>query len=211
MRKQMFRFAIYFAGIVMVSLGIVLCKKCNMGISPVSSVPFVLEYIMPLSFGTLTMLFHFINVALQMAVAKKIFEVRFLLQIPVALLMGVVIDFFQKLINFDAEFLAYQLLSLALSVFFTAFGMVCMILANFVQNPPDGFVRQISQKMGKELGEIKIIYDILCAAVSVVISLVFLGNIKGMGVATLISAVFVGKTATWIKKALKNFKFSNNI
>ena len=42
MRKRVF---IYLLGIFFVSLGIVLCKKCNLGISPISSITFVLEEI----------------------------------------------------------------------------------------------------------------------------------------------------------------------
>ena len=63
MKKErlLFRLMIYLAGIFMVSLGIVLCKKSELGISPISSVPYVLEYIVPVSFGTLTMFFHLAN------------------------------------------------------------------------------------------------------------------------------------------------------
>ncbi|MDD7739727.1 MAG: DUF6198 family protein [Lachnospiraceae bacterium] len=197
------RFAVYFAGLVLVSMGIVLCKKCNLGISPISSIPFVLEEILPFSFGTLTMFFHLTNIALQLILVRKLWDLRILLQIPVAFLFGIVIDLLQKQISFQNEFWINQWIALVLSVLFTALGMVLMIGMNLVQNPPDGLVKVISQKTKKELGQVKIVYDIISVFISIFIGLVFLGKVKGIGIATIISAVFVGRTVTFLKKIIK--------
>ena len=51
------RIVLFAAGILSASFGIVLCKKSGLGISPVSSIPFVLEPVTSLSFGTLTFCF----------------------------------------------------------------------------------------------------------------------------------------------------------
>ncbi|MGN0266771.1 MAG: YitT family protein [Lachnospiraceae bacterium] len=203
------RIGIYLSGVVMVSLGIVLCKKCNLGISPISSIPYVLEDLLPLTFGTLTMLFHFVNIAFQMILAKKILDLKLFLQIPLAFIFGVVIDFIQEIVHFDETVLLYQIIALILSVFFTALGMVCMLSMNLIQNPPDGAVREISHISGNELGKVKISYDLVCVGISLIIGLIFLKSPKGFGIATIISAVFVGKTVTWLKKEItriQNFK-----
>ena len=194
------RIMIYFMGIIMVSLGIVLCKKCNMGISPLSSIPYVLEEIIPLTFGNLTTLFLFVNTGLQMLVLKEFFNVRLWMQAPLAFVFGWIIDFISRMVNFDGTVLAYQITALILSVFFTALGMVCMISMDLIQNPPDGFVRLLSKKLDRELGTVKIRYDISCVSISILIGLIFLHKIRGFGVATIVSAIFVGKTVTWIKK-----------
>ncbi|MGN1193343.1 MAG: YitT family protein [Dorea sp.] len=203
LQGYMRRFFIYFVGLVLVSLGIVLCKKCNLGISPISSIPYVLEDVLPFSFGTLTMLFHLVNIFLQLALIREIWNVRILLQVPVAFLFGQVIDLLQRCVNFNNEVLIYQWIALILSVFFTALGMVLMISMNLVQNPPDGLVKVISQKTEKELGRVKIIYDITSVVISVMIGLIFLGKVKGMGIATIVSAIFVGRTVTWLKQKMK--------
>lgn len=202
--KWIGRLLIYLAGIVTVSLGIVLCKKCNLGISPVSSIPFVLEDVTGLSFGTLTMLFHFTNTALHLVLVKKLWDVKILLQIPIAFLFGIVIDAMQRLVNFDGTVLGYQWIALICSVFFTALGMVCMISMNLVQNPPDGLVSQISRKTGRELGKVKIGYDIACVLASALLGMVFLKRVKGIGVATIVSAFFVGKTVTWMFRHIRD-------
>lgn len=207
-KRPIARILIYLAGIIMVSLGIVLCKKCNLGISPISSLPFVLEDVVPLSFGTLTMLFHFANTILQLVLMKKLLDVRILMQVPLAFVFGRVIDFFQRIVVFDGTVLCYQLPALVLSVFFTALGMVAMISMDLVQNPPDGLVKQLSLKLNRELGTVKVGYDIACVVLSVLIGILFLKRVKGMGIATVVSAVFVGRMVTWMKKILQTIKES---
>ena len=191
------RLLIYLAGIVTVSLGIVLCKKCSLGISPISSVPFVLEMAVPLSFGTLTMLFHLANTLIQVAMERRLTG-KLLLQVPVAVVFGQVINLLQRLLAFEASALPCKLLCLALSVFFTALGMIFMLKMALVQNPPDGTVHKISQILGRELGQVKIVYDIFCVLLSVLLSLALLGRAEGFGLATVVSALFVGKLVTWM-------------
>lgn len=205
-RNGAVRVLIYFAGILMVSLGIVLCKKSNLGVSPVSCIPFVLEEITGLSFGRLTMLFHLVNIILQLILARKLWDVRIYLQIPLAYLFGVVIDFFQQWVQLDGANLWIQCLALVFSVLFTAIGMVCMIQMNLVQNPPDGTVWRLSVLLQREMGKVKIGYDISCVVISVVLGTLILHEIRGFGVATIVSAVFVGKTISWIKQGMNRFQ-----
>lgn len=155
------RIVTYLLGIPTVSLGIVLCKKCGLGISPISSIPFVLTEVTPLSFGTLTTLFHFVNTAAQMLMTKKPNDGKLWLQVPLAFVFGWVIDLLNAFVVIDNTSLLQQLFTLALSIFFTALGMVMMIDQNLIQNPPDGTVRQISLLRSVELGNVKVVYDVL--------------------------------------------------
>ncbi len=193
------RIGAYILGIFLVSLGIVLCKKCGMGISPISSIPFVLVYITPLTFGNLTTLFHFTNTIIQMILTKKILNPKLWLQVPLAFVFGWIIDLLNSCIKFDEHNIVFQILSLIFSVLFTALGMVFMLNANLIQNPPDGTVKQVSTMLKKELGVVKMSYDIFCVVISILISAVFLHRIEGFGIATIVSAIFVGRTIGWIK------------
>ena len=195
------RLLIYFGGVVSVSLGIVFCKKCGLGISPISSIPFVLEDILPLSFGMLTMLFHFVNTALQLILRKKLLDIKILLQTVLAMLFGFIIDFFNELVNVNTSVLAWQVIALGLSILFTAFGMLLMLHADLIQNPPDGTVKTISKITGRKIGTVKIIYDWTCVGISVAIGFIFLHKLKGFGVATVASAFLVGRTLTWMQAA----------
>lgn len=194
------RLIIYFSGMVSVSLGIVLCAQCGLGISPISSIPFVIKEITPLTFGSLTMLFHLVNISLQMILMKKISDIKVLLQIPVAFMFGWLIDLIKSFLVIDQGNFFMKVIALVLSIFFTAFGMVLMVNMNLVQNPPDGFVKVSAEVFEKEFGNVKIIYDICCVLISIGIGMIVLHQPFGMGIATLASAFFVGRLVTIFNK-----------
>ena len=197
---QGIRGVIYIAGILFVSAGIVLCKKSGLGISPISSVPYVLEYVVPMSFGTLTMLFHLINTGIQMLIRKKIWDAKLLLQIPLAWLFGQTINFFQRYISMNDQNILWQCMALLLSIVFTALGMVCMLNMHLIVNPPDGAVKEISGRTGLKFGNVKILYDISMVVISQAAGIVFCGDIKGVGIGTLLSAVLIGRMVTGINQ-----------
>lgn len=200
MPKIIYRLEIYFLGMILVSLGIVLCVKCELGVSPISSVPYVLGFLTPLTFGTLTMLFHFCNSIIQYILEKKLINAKVLLQVPVAFLFGIIIDFLKNIMSFTAENLICKILLMVMSILFTALGMHFMLSMKLVQNPPDGTVNIIAHLLNKNVGTIKVYYDVIMVILSVVLGAVFLHGLKGFGVATIISAIFVGRTLTLIKK-----------
>lgn len=199
------RLCIYCLGLLCVSIGITLCAKCQLGLSPISSIPYVLKFIVPLSFGTLTMLFHLLNSLIQYILEKKAVNIKVLLQVPVAVLFGVVLDWLDQVIVFDAGVAAYRWIALLLSIFFTALGMVFMVDMELVQNPPDGTVNRISSLLHTDMGKVKNIYDVTCVVVSIAVSLIFLRRVEGFGAATIASAIFVGRTLSLLQRSVGDF------
>lgn len=145
------------------------------------------------------MLFHFANTAAQYVMEKKKWNPAVLLQIPMAFLFGWTIDFLKQALKFPVSNVVMQILCLAGSIFFTALGMLLIFRADFVQNPPDGTVKDISRKIGMETGKVKIIYDCSMCVLSIVLSLVLFRQVKGIGIATIASAILVGRTLTLLK------------
>lgn len=199
MRNFVKRLFLYIPGLLCVCAGIVFCKKCSMGISPISSVPYVLSLSLPLSFGQFTMCFHFVNIAGQMLLQKRI-GLKTSLQILLALAFSFIIDLMDSLLYVNNEFLFFRILALIASILLTAIGMVLMIKADLVQNPVDGFVKQVSDLSGKSLGQVKIIYDASCVFLSLLLSILLLHRLEGFGIATVASAFFVGKCVNWIRR-----------
>lgn len=75
-----------------------------------------------------------------------------------------------------------------------------MIRMQLIQNPPDGLVKVLSQKTKIELGKMKIIYDWSAVAISSVVGFIVFRYPVGFGIGTIVSAIFVGKTVTWMQK-----------
>ncbi|HJJ90230.1 MAG TPA: DUF6198 family protein [Methanocorpusculum sp.] len=204
MKKErlLLRCMIFLMGMFMVSLGIVLCKKSELGISPISTVPYVLEYIVPVSFGTLMMFFHMANTMIQMILSKKIKDWRLILQIPFAFIFGQTINVIQKYLVIDSQSIWVRCIALILSVLFTAGGMVCMLNMKLISNPPDGTVKKISEKTRMKFGNVKIFYDATMVVISILLGVVFCRKVVGVGVGTLVSAICVGKCVSGINSIL---------
>lgn len=219
------RIVLFAAGILSASFGIVLCKKSGLGISPVSSIPFVLEPVTSLSFGTLTFLFHLVNIVLQLILTCVYYRrvevadtrqegseyIRILMQVILAVAFGRIIDWISSVFrisysSFSIKTLLPGMIMLAGSIFFTAFGMALMLRADLVQNPVDGSVRclhrLISRSGWPDMGKVKNMYDISCLAVSVILSIALLGRVAGIGIATIASALLVGRTLHLLQKRI---------
>lgn len=196
------RIGIYLLGMVTVSTGIVLCALCGLGISPISSWPYILADVLPFSFGTLTMMFHLVNIVFQYLLEKNLVNIRVLLQIPVAVAFGAMIDVIKGMITVNTNSIICQIIALMLSVFLTALGMVLIINMDMIQNPPDGCVKAISEKTGIEMGNMKLLYDFFMVITSTIVGYLLLGDFRGLGIATIVSAIFVGKILTGLQKCL---------
>ena len=200
--KRGFRAALYAAGILLTALGIVLCKRCDWGISPVSCVPFVLEEITGLSFGTTTVLFHAVNIALQMILRKHAGELQIWLQFLFAVAFGWAVDLCQLFIPPIVSVWA-KVICLVASAALTALGIFFTAQTNIVQDPTVGMVRELSRCTGVTLDRMKNIYDLAMLVMAALMGLAFLRRITGIGIATLVSALRVGRMMALWKRLIR--------
>lgn len=193
------RVLLYIAGLIFCAFGIVITKKCQWGISPDSSLPYVLELITGWSLGTWTMLFQFANAFLQMIVLKKIKSLAIWLQFVYAILYGRLIDLVHMLVPSVPDQIAFHILYLLIGVVCTAVGLYLLTQMNIVADSLISFVKAVSQITNTSLGKVKNIYDITLVIIAVVVSLIFTHQLQAIGVATLVSAICVGRLMHWCK------------
>lgn len=193
--------ALYAAGALLLGFGIVLCVECNLGVSPINSIPYVMTNFIPLSLGTLSIFFYLFNILIQLILSKRKQYIGIILQLPVSLLFGIIIDLWDFLIP-PAEAIGIQILFLCGSLLFTAFGIMLIVTANLVPDPPTGAVQTISRAAKKDMGNVKIIYDCSCVIISLLTGLLATHQIIGFGVATIASAVCVGKILALLQNTL---------
>ncbi len=62
------RFVVYLIGLFIMTLGVSMSVKSNLGVSPVSSIPYTITCIIGLEMGKATILFHIVLVILQIAI-----------------------------------------------------------------------------------------------------------------------------------------------
>ena len=86
------RYLMLLLGLSLMSLGIALSIRSALGTTPISSLPYVLSLLTPLSVGTLMILLNLVFVGLQIAILRRRFPPLQLLQILVVITLGVLND-----------------------------------------------------------------------------------------------------------------------
>lgn len=95
------RTALYFVGLFVMTIGIALSVKSNLGVSPVSSIPYTMTCVWGIEMGKATILFHIVLVLLQILLLRRKFKPAQLLQV----LVGVVFGYFTTFCNYMVSFL----------------------------------------------------------------------------------------------------------
>ena len=91
----------YFIGLFVMTIGIALSVKLNLGVSPVSSIPYTMTCVWGIEMGKATILFHIVLVLIQILLLRRKFKPAQLLQI----LVGVVFGYFTTFCNYMVSFL----------------------------------------------------------------------------------------------------------
>lgn len=94
------RLICYFVGLFIMTAGIAISVKSNLGVSPVSSIPYTVTRCWGLEMGKATILFHCVLVLIQVLILRKRFQLKSLLQIPVGIVFGYFTTFCNYLMTF---------------------------------------------------------------------------------------------------------------
>ncbi|MDE7259923.1 MAG: hypothetical protein K2N77_11905, partial [Lachnospiraceae bacterium] len=82
------RMLMYIVGLFVMTIGIAISVKSNLGVSPVSSIPYTMTCIWGIEMGKATILFHCFLVLLQIILLRKNYKIKNLLQIIVGIVFG---------------------------------------------------------------------------------------------------------------------------
>lgn len=191
--KLIGRYLLLVISLFFMGLGISLITKSNLGTSPISSVAYVLSMIFPMTFGQFNFLLTCLFFCIIIIIQGKDFPKAQFFQILVALFLGLFIDLGMTLfasVNFHSYF--GKLSALLFGCVILAWGIYLQVTANVLINPGEGVVKAIADKVSKEFGIVKILFDCSLVITTVIISLFAFRTIKGLGEGTFISAFLVG-------------------
>lgn len=198
------RLVLYFVGFFVMTLGIAISVKSDLGVSPVSSIPYTITCVFGLEMGKATILFHIGLVLLQILVLRKAFQAKNLLQVVVGVIFGYFTTFCNYLMTFlpDPHNLLVRLGMMLISVFLIAFGIFLYVPSDIMPLAGEGAMLAISQVSGVAFSTVKIIFDCSMVAISLVTCLVMLHALGSVGVGTVEAAVLVGTALKGITKVL---------
>ena len=198
------RLVLYFGGFFIMTLGIAISVKSDLGVSPVSSIPYTITCVFGIEMGKATILFHIGLVILQILVLRKAFQAKNLLQVVVGVIFGYFTTFCNYLMTFlpDPHNLLVRLGMMLISVFLIAFGIFLYVPTDIMPLAGEGAMLAISQVSGVAFSTVKIIFDCSMVTVSLITCLVMLHALGSVGVGTVVAAVLVGVALKGITKVL---------
>ena len=191
-------------GIAISGVSIAAVAQACLGISPISTLPFVLSKISDYSFGAMNFAVNLIFVLLQILLLRKDFKLFSLLQIPFVFLFSCSIDVGMWIVaHFPMTTYAVQLTFSLVGCFFMALAIGLMVCSNLLMMPGDGFVLALSTVTGKAYGTLKMANDIVSVLLAALIGWLLLDRIEGIREGTLISAFLVGYLLRHLMPILK--------
>lgn len=190
------RLIMYFSGFFIMTMGISLSVKSNLGVSPVSSIPYTMTCVWGIEMGKATILFHIGLVLLQVLLLRKAFQIKNLLQIPVGIVFGYFTTFCNYCASFfpDPENMIIRLLMIAASIFLIALGIFFYMPADIMPLAGEGAMKAVSDVTNIAFPKVKVGFDISMVTISLITCLIALHSLGSVGIGTVVAAVFVGIT-----------------
>ncbi len=196
------RLVVYFIGLFIMTLGISMSVKSNLGVSPVSSIPYTITCIFGLEMGKATIVFHVFLVILQILILRKDFKWKNLLQVVVGVVFGYFTTFSNRLFTYlpAPPNMAIRLLMMVGSTILIATGIFFYLPADIIPLAGEGAMKAISDKTGIVFSRVKIGFDVTMVVISLISCLAVLHKLGSVGIGTVIAAILVGVNLGFITK-----------
>lgn len=203
MKNMKLRIPMYFVGLFIMTIGIALSVKSNLGVSPVSSIPYTMTCVWGIEMGKATIIFHAALVLIQILILRKRFKPINLLQVVV----GIVFGYFTTFCNYLATYLpstdnmVMRIVLMLVSTVFIAVGIFFYLPADLIPLAGEGVMQAVSDVTKIEFSKVKIGFDCSMVVISVITCLICIHSLGSVGVGTVIAAFLVGFNLGRVNKA----------
>jgi len=189
----------YAIGLFVMALGIVLIKKAELGMSPISSIPSAISNITPFTLGNMIIAFQLVCFVLIIIVMKRV-TVKTVLTIPLAVGFGYIIDLYMFLLPIGNLPFVLRCVVCFAGIFFTALGIDIIKGASLMLPAPDELLLRASEEWKKPFPIIKICGDILWVVIAFLIELILVHRISSVGIGTVASMILTGRIAGMLSR-----------
>ena len=187
------RYLVFLLGLAIVALGVAFSIKADLGTSPITSLPYAASELWPVSVGTATVTMHVAFILDQFAILRRRFQLVQLLQLPVGLVFGVLIDGSLALVaGWSCGTYALKLVACAIGIVLVAIGVWLEVMADVVVLAGEGMVVALSRVLPVKFGYLKVAFDVALVLSAAVLSYCGLGHVVGIREGTLAAALLTG-------------------
>lgn len=203
---------VFIVGLFLMGLGVSLSVKADLGVTPISCIPYVCSHYFSLSLGQLTIIINCLFLLLQIVILRRDFPPIQLLQLLAVSVLGYFIDL-SLLIVADVQPSTYfsQFSWFLASCLIMSFGVFMVLSANIIYIPGDGLILTISKTFTKNFGKTKISFDSSMVLIGIACSLLMVHKLVGIREGTVLAAILVGyfiqiysKAASHIQARIRN-------
>lgn len=192
MNHKIARWFFYFLGLLILSLGIVLNTKSQFGVTPIISLAYCYSTIKHLNFGNTSFVLYCILAVIEYVVKGRNFKLYDLLQIPLSIILTRFFNLFGAVLP-DVTSIPARIICLILGIALTGVGAAMNVNTRLVPNPGDGIVQAFADRLHQRLGNVKNVFDLICVALTCLMSYLMTGGIVGIGVGTVAAMIGVGR------------------
>ncbi len=201
------RYILSVAGLLITAAGIACAKHGELGVSPLSSSANVMSYkFTSISLGTWLIILNCVLIAGQILILRKNFQPIQLLQLPLSFPFGWFTDFTLWCLSpIPTDHYLVRLALVVVGFIILAFGATLSVTANVVMSSGEAFVKAVSDTLHKSFGSVKVVFDVSCVTIAVIMSLAFFDfTIVGVREGTIITALGTGTAVKWFTKRLRD-------
>ncbi len=199
-------YCILVVGLFIMSFGVALSVKSELGTTPISCIPNVLKYAVPLSLGTITIIFNFLLIVIQVIILKNDFQRRQWMQLVVTIIFGYFIDFALYVLGpLEPTDYISQWIICIVSCFIIALGVYIEVKSNAIVLPGEGVSLAVRHVTNIEFGKLKTAFDSSNIIVGGILSLLLYGGFRGIGLGTIFAGIVVGYLVRFYRKLFEKY------
>ena len=194
-------------GLFIMSFGVALSVKSELGTTPISCIPNVLKYAVPLSLGMITIIFNFLLIVIQVIILRNEFQRKQWMQMVVTIFFGYFIDFALYILTpLQATDYISQWIFCIISCFIIALGVYFEVMSNAIVLPGEGVSLAVRHVTNIEFGKLKTAFDSSNVIIGGILSLALYGTFQGIGLGTIFAGIVVGYIVRFYRNIFEKFK-----
>ena len=195
-KMTMYSEVAYLFGILLLAIGNSLCVYGDWGMSMVVAPAYVLHLalvdVLPwFTFGVAEYAIQTLVIIALIILTGRV-KARFFLSFCTTLIYGVFLDGIMLLTALLPSFVWLRIVAYAVGCSLGSAGVAVLFATYFPPGLYEVLVQEIVARCHGKLGVVKTVYDLSSLAVAVVMSLLFFGGVRGMGIGTVACAFLNG-------------------
>ncbi len=202
------RYFTFVVSIFIIAFGLSGVVRSDLGVSPISSTPYVFSANTPLSIGTYLFLLCLLFIIVQMVllgreeISKRRFDL--LVQVPISFIFGMCTDLTMWILSdLLPESYPAKMAILILGCAMLAVGICLEVVAGVAMMGAECTVQVIARRFKLEFGTVKMFFDITLVCVAIISSLLFAGRVEGIREGTIVTALITGPLVKFLMPRLR--------